>query len=106
MNAHTGGNDNLSNSVRPQQNESRILDDGFEESEGEEGVVARVRGKEWQPTAREIEEHNVSHIPFRSWCVHCVKGKAVSAGHYRVQEDGSMPKVHMDWCWMCPKEEG
>jgi hypothetical protein len=80
--------------------------DGLTEDEGEEGIVARVRGKEWQPTAREIEEHNVSHIPFRSWCVNCVKGKAVSAGHYKVREEGQVPKVHMDWCWMCPREEG
>ena len=25
-----------------------------------------------EPTAEEIAEHNVKHVPYRSWCPHCV----------------------------------
>ena len=28
-----------------------------------------------QPTREEYEEHMRTHLPFRKWCPHCVKGK-------------------------------
>ena len=33
------------------------------------------------PGAKEIEEHNLIHCPFRSWCPHCVKGQAKDDAH-------------------------
>ncbi len=27
------------------------------------------------PSAAEVEEHRVSHLPFRSWCRECMEGK-------------------------------
>ena len=27
------------------------------------------------PSKEEVEAHNVSHLPFRSWCSACVEGK-------------------------------
>ena len=30
----------------------------------------------WKPSAEEIEEHRVSHHPFKDWCEFCVRGKA------------------------------
>ena len=36
-----------------------------------------------RPTKKEIEEHNCLHWPFRSWCPHCVRAKAVTAPHPR-----------------------
>ena len=33
------------------------------------------------PTEAEYEEHMISHYPFRSWCPHCVRGKANAAAH-------------------------
>ena len=32
-------------------------------------------------TKREIADHYVSHSPFRSWCRHCNRGRAVSTPH-------------------------
>lgn len=29
-----------------------------------------------EPTQEEIDEHNLGHSTFRSWCPHCVKGEA------------------------------
>ena len=28
------------------------------------------------PTQAEIDEHNLTHMPYRSWCIHCVRGRA------------------------------
>ena len=27
------------------------------------------------PTEKEVEEHNLTHLPDRNWCPHCVAGK-------------------------------
>ena len=48
----------------------------FEEKVEKAGLPVPI-----QPTAREVEEHNVSHVPYRSWCQHRVRGKARTAGH-------------------------
>ena len=58
-----------------------------------------------RPTQREVDEHEVCHIPFRSWCPYCVKGKAVSSPHkgsaYR--DEGlkitGVPTISLDYCW-------
>ena len=36
------------------------------------------------PSKAEVEAHNVSHLPFRSWCSACVRGRGLSLGHRRV----------------------
>ena len=43
---------------------------------GEEAVRARARKTGAVPSEREVEEHNLDHAAFRSWCPHCVKGRA------------------------------
>ena len=35
------------------------------------------------PSACEVDEHNISHLPFRNWCTHCVKGPEREADHRR-----------------------
>ena len=56
------------------------------------------------PTKQEREEHNVSHLPFRSWCEHCVKGKSKEDAHRRKErrgekEEDHMPSISMDYCF-------
>ena len=34
-----------------------------------------------QPTEREREEHEVTHMPYKAWCDACVKGRAVAPHH-------------------------
>ena len=29
------------------------------------------------PSPAEVEEHNITHIPYRSWCSHCAKGRGL-----------------------------
>eukprot|EP00971_Amphidinium_carterae_P249371 4949954-Amphidinium_carterae.2 len=35
------------------------------------------------PTQQEIEEHNITHLPYRDWCKHFVQGKSRSQHHQR-----------------------
>ncbi len=53
-----------------------------EETAGEEKVRVRARDAKPVPSSREVEEHNLDHAVFRSWCPHCVKG----SGGVRTQE--------------------
>jgi hypothetical protein len=34
-----------------------------------------------QPTKKMIEDHEVSHLPFRNWCATCVRGRGQSMQH-------------------------
>ena len=36
------------------------------------------------PTQEEVERHNVTHLPFRNWCPHCMKGRGKEAPRRRV----------------------
>ena len=53
-----------------------------EEECTEEGVKARARNTAAVPSSKEVDEHNLDHAVFRSWCPHCVKGRAESSGHW------------------------
>ena len=53
------------------------------------------------PSKEEVEAHNVSHLPFRSWCSACVRDRGLSLGHHKVdaktKEAGQMPAVSVDY---------
>ena len=39
------------------------------------------------PVWEVIENHNLTHVPFREWCVQCIRGRAVNLAHYRRGEE-------------------
>ena len=48
---------------------------------------ARARKTGAVPSQKEVEEHNLDHGMFRSWCPHCVKGRAESYGRVKKVQD-------------------
>ena len=56
------------------------------------------------PSKQEVDKHNITHLPYRSWCPHCIMGKGKAASHFRLpeREDG-IPEVHVDYCFMWTK---
>ena len=74
------------------------------ENEGpEEAVVLRTLPSPEQPTREEVERHNISHLPPRSWCKHCIKGRAVSMPHFkqdRTADARSLPCISMDYFFL------
>ena len=48
------------------------------------------------PSAAEVEEHNRTHIPFRSWCQWCVEGRGRGDQH-RSAPGSSIPIVSVDY---------
>ena len=53
------------------------------------------------PSPEEEKEHMLTHLPYRSWCVHCVRGKGRAMDHRRQGEgDRRVPEVHLDYCFL------
>ena len=66
----------------------------------------RVARRPNLPTKADIEEHFPLHLNFRSWCEHCVAGKARLAQHIVQPSDRERlgVTVHMDYAFMTPEE--
>ena len=56
----------------------------------------------FRPSPKEVEEHNVAHIPYRSWCPLCVAGRAKDSHHTRSskQLDSGEHVLHMDYAFL------
>ena len=58
------------------------------------------------PSPEEEAEHMLTHLPYRSWCVHCVRGKGKTADHRRGQgDDRGVQEVHLDYCFLGGAED-
>ena len=53
------------------------------------------------PSKEEVEQHYLTHLPFRSWCQYYIQGKGKVAPRFKQKkrEDGLM-EVHFDYCFM------
>ena len=88
----------------------RVLGEGTKEAVereiGEEAVRAKTRKTEPVPSQREVEEHNLDHGVLRSWCPHCVNGRAESRGHVRkAKGEGAAPTIGVDYVDMHSEQE-
>jgi len=65
--------------------------------EEEEAPKRKVLKDPGQPTAEEYEKHRIDHIPFRSWCPYCVRGRGAGIQHRRSTEKGTIPVFGFDY---------
>ena len=80
-----------------------------EEAQESDRHQARGRHDPGQPTEEERRKHNITHLPYRSWCAECVAGRGTAHAHVSqdVLEDGSLPIVGLDYHFMGTEgEEG
>ena len=76
-----------------------------EEEETTEEHKASLRKSPDQPTTREVEEHMVTHVPYRSWCPYCIAGKSKADAHFNKGKRGiEMPEIHIDYMFMESEE--
>ena len=72
-----------------------------EPAEFEEGRGPNAASIPVGPTKEEMDEHMLTHIPYRQWCQHCVSGKAKGNPHQKsrgyVRE---MPTIVLDYMYM------
>ena len=82
--------------------------EGGEEGMEEEAEVAKVRRSPKGPTKREREQHEATHLPYRNWCRHCVRGRGRNRPHAAArneEEDDEdkerrVPKISIDYFFM------
>ena len=79
-------------------------DDAEEEEEQEEITCGacrkppiRVAKDPRMPTEAEVEEHNATHLPHRSWCPVCIKARGKEDPHKPGSNKGSIPIASMDY---------
>ena len=78
--------------------EERMRTEESEEAQAPKGIRVDER-----PSDEEVAEHNLTHIPFRSWCPHCVRGKCGSTPRSTAGKDEStIPVIPVGYA--CMKE--
>ena len=61
-----------------------------EEAESGSRRVVKLQDPK-KPTEEEVKEHQLTHLPFRSWCKHCVAGKGTETPCRRSEGGGELP---------------
>ena len=100
---------------RGEETELNGVEEGRDEMSDEEGgemdgkeelAAPDLRVRAWprsKPTQKEREEHEVTRVPFRDWCAHCMMGRGRTHHHVAKQksEDQSRrPIIAMDYFFM------
>ena len=58
-----------------------------------------------KPLRCEVIEHNLTHLPYRSWCLHCVNGRGKTLPHFSQDTDEmhQVPMVSVDYHFIVTK---
>ena len=82
------------------------------EKEDEEGGPRRIAQEEARgrmrnigdprlPTQREVDAHYLTHVPYRNWCPHCVRGRGKDLDHRKsLDEDRCLREFSFDYCFV------
>ena len=106
--------------IRPQW----VCETGQEEVELENGELGMLGGEEIEaadhddlaesghrgvrrildpklPSAEEVRIHGLTHLPYRNWCPHCVRGRGREMDHRRrhAQDEEGVSEYHLDYCF-------
>ena len=83
-------------------------DIGIEEDdqEVEEGQESKGLPYTCRPCQAEVDTHNRTHIPFRSWCEICVQARAENYPHRKVpEEERGVNTLYMDYFYLKDKKD-
>ena len=81
-----------------------VFEEMLDDDQERKGVVAqgeraRPLPQPRLPSRQEVQEHELTHIPYRSWCVHCVRGAGRSDAHRRRARQGEEQKAQHMTTW-------
>ena len=70
--------------IEPEEDNKVEEKEDIKESEfrSEEGVKARGAPRPVKPSKADVAEHELTHIPYRDWCVHCRRASGRCGPHY------------------------
>ena len=52
-----------------------------------EGIVVKALPQPNVPSKEEYDRHQLTHIPYRSWCPHCIRGRGKNAAHKKLDKE-------------------
>ena len=67
------------------------------DGEATTGLKPKQYKKPDEPSAEELRIHNLTHIPYRTWCTFCVLGRGRSL-HARKRKS-HRPVIQLDYCF-------
>ena len=72
----------------------------FEDAQ-ESGVRKPTRTAEpTLPTEADVRDHEFTHLPYRSWCRHCVRGRGKVLDHRKTERDPLLNEIHIDYAFV------
>ena len=75
---------------------------GDDEKSGEARKVKKMLDPV-MPSKDVVDEHNLTHLPYRNWCKHCVKGRGKEMDHVTDKKkegiERTQPEFHADFCF-------
>ena len=72
---------------------------------GEDVEKPKSAKKEYLPTQEEVDNHEVCHWPYRSWCPSCIRGAAVNDPHRRHQPRPDIATIVLDYSFLSSADE-
>jgi hypothetical protein len=83
-----------------------IEEDMYGDDENQSGARQPTKVQDPKlPTPEEVKEHALTHLPYRAWCPHCVRGKGKSRQHQQSKTKAGIREVHVDYCFMGKAED-
>ena len=97
MLANEGADEEMEGNEKEKHKEQEEEEEEAEKEE-EENKGARTVKQPSQPSAVERARHEVTHMPFRSWCSVCCRGRSVkSPQKNRRKLERYLPTIHVDY---------
>lgn len=71
-------------------------------SDGECVVIPRCAPEPKTPAPDVVARHNLTHLPYASWCPHCVAARRANNPHFRREESfrRMIPLLVLDYCFV------
>jgi len=83
-----------------EQEAERAEIDGEDDPRDEDCEPMRRAPRPYQPTPKEIEDHNETHYPPRTWCKFCIEGKSLGEQRGHGLTESSVPIVACDYFYI------
>ena len=88
------------------KNEAREVVHGEEEKHAEEVEMGSRKTKKMidpkMPNGETVREHEMTHVPYRNWCRHCVRGRGKEMA---TESLGRMSQTALRYTWICAFRE-
>ena len=82
-----------------QEEEESVEVEMEDETENGSRTVKKVQDPR-DPSKEERAQHEMTHLPYRSWCRHCVRGRGKQMPHQGGSQETSISEVHMDFAFL------